>query len=176
MKQFVKSLGILVLCIVMMSSCNNSIKKGKSNQLAVVKENVGQEKATKNDSQLEVIISSDKDTYVLGDAIMLSFEVKNEGTKMISFLPWQTPLEGRFTADRFAVLLNDSPIAYSGMMVKRKAATDEDYLKLEAGKSTKAEINLLDAYKLVEKGVYKIQFKGTYESLPESNCIQIEVK
>ena len=61
-------------------------------------------------------------------------------------------------------------------MVKRKPPTEKDYITLKTGAVTKGKVNLLDGYKLTEKGTYTIQFMEANKSLPKSNSIKIEVE
>lgn len=127
-------------------------------------------------SPIKIDISTDKETYVLNAPIMLSFEVKNTSDKPYTFLPWQTPLEKRLTSNCMQVTLNGTPISYSGIMVKRMPPTQKDSLTLLAGESSSEKINLLEGYRLLEKGKYKIQFKESYKGLPASNEIEVTIK
>lgn len=129
----------------------------------------------KEPSFVKIKISTDKKVYKIGEPIMLSFEIKNTGKKPYTFLPWQTPLEKRFTGDCMQVTHSGTAIQYSGIMVKRMPPTEKDYLTLQTNESASEKINLLDGYKLKEKGIYKIQFKESYQGLPASNEIEVEV-
>ncbi len=61
-------------------------------------------------------------------------------------------------------------------MVKRMPPTQEDSLTILAGESSSEEINLLEGYKLMQKGVYKVQFKDHHQDLPASNEIEVTIK
>lgn len=122
-------------------------------------------------------ISTTKSSYNLGEDIELFMEIKNTGEKPYTFLPWGTPLENRFTGKCLEVVYNNSEaINYTGIMVKRVAPTDKDYVTLKTDEMAKGKVNLFEGYKLSKKGVYTIQFKETYTGLPSSNIITVEVK
>lgn len=125
---------------------------------------------------IEVKISTDKETYNLNAPITLSFEVKNRSDKPYTFLPWQTPLEKRLTSNCMHVTFKGTPISYSGIMVKRMPPTQKDSLTILAGESSSEQINLLEGYKLMQKGVYKVQFKDNHKDLPASNEIELTIK
>jgi len=127
-------------------------------------------------TSIESKITTNKSTYKINEPIELSMEVKNIGKKDYTFLPWKTPVENRFTGPCLNIIYNNKRIDYSGIMVKRKPPTEKDYITLKTGAVTKGKVNLLDGYKLTEKGTYTIQFMEANKSLPKSNSIKIEVE
>jgi len=127
-------------------------------------------------TSVEVKITTDKTTYKIDEAIELSMEVENKGEKQYTFLPWQTPVENRFTGSCLNIVFNNKTIDYSGIMVKRKAPTQNDYITLKTNESAKGTVNLLNGYKLNKKGVYSIQFNGKFDGLPKSEKIEIEIE
>ena len=127
-------------------------------------------------TSIETKITTNKSTYKIDEPIELSMEVKNTGKKDYTFLPWKTPVENRFTGPCLNIMYNNKRIDYSGIMVKRKPPTEKDYITLKTGAVTKGKVNLLDGYKLTEKGIYTIQFMEANKSLPKSNSIKIEIE
>lgn len=125
---------------------------------------------------VKTVVSTNKQIYKVGEPIELSFEVKNTGSKAYTFLPWGTPIEDRLTGDCLEVKLNGKTIDYSGIMVKRMAPTEKDYITLKAGENAKNSINLLEGYKLTSPGKYSIQFRETYDGIPASNVVEILVE
>ena len=121
-------------------------------------------------------ITIDKNTYTLGETINLNMTIRNTGQKPYTFLPWGTPLEKRFTRDCMDVKQNGVSIPYDGIMVKRVEPTEKDYVTLQTNETLSGEVNLLDGYKLEKKGMYTIQLKETYQGLPDSNLIELEIK
>lgn len=122
-------------------------------------------------------ITTNKSFYKLNEPIVLAMTIKNTSKKSYMFLPWGTPLENSFTSDCLNVIYNDKEsVNYTGIMVKRLPPTKNDSITIKPRKSTTGYVNVLDGYKLTEKGVYTIQFKENYRNLPSSNAINIEIK
>lgn len=121
-------------------------------------------------------ISLDKTSYKPSEAILLTLTVSNSTSVAYTFLPWGTPIENRFTGDCLTVTLNGKELPYTGIMVKRMAPTDKDYITLQQGENTSGQVNLMDGYKLTEKGLYKVQFKEQYNGIPASNVVELRVE
>lgn len=126
--------------------------------------------------KLTTTISTDKKLYKVGEPIELSMELKNLDKNPYRFLPWATPLENRFTGGCLNVFYNDNLVSYSGIMIKRIAPIEKDYVKLKQNEVYSGKVNLLDGYKLIEKGTYSIQFKKNFKGLPTSNVVMITIK
>ncbi|MGS2738256.1 hypothetical protein [Sinomicrobium sp. M5D2P17] len=156
---------ITILAVLTIYSCNTN-KKNKT---------LGA-KDIMQISSVQTTISTNKDVYKTGEPIELSLEVKNTGNKPYTFLPWGTPLENKFTGGCLKVADNNGAIDYKGIMVKRVSPTEKDSITLETGKTAVGKVNLLDGYKLKEKGIYTIQFEETYNGLPASNTIKVEIE
>ena len=122
----------------------------------------------------ETILSVNKDKFKTGESIELTFEVKNNNIESFTFLPWGTPLEGRFTKSYLNIIHNDETIKYSGIIKKRRVAIEDDYTTLETNETATEKVDILKGYKLIEKGVYHIQFKES-SNIPASNIITIEI-
>ncbi|WP_148044230.1 hypothetical protein [Sinomicrobium pectinilyticum] len=156
---------ITILAVLIIYSCN-TLKKN----------NGSESKGTTHISSVQTTISTNKSVYKIGEPIELSLEVKNTGNKPYTFLPWGTPIENKFTGGCLEVTDNNGVLEYKGIMVKRVSPTEKDYITLETGETVVGKVNLLDGYKLKEKGVYTIQFDETYNGLPESNTIKVKIK
>lgn len=120
-------------------------------------------------------ISTNKTTYKLGEAIELSMQIKNTSEKPYRFLPWGTPLENRFTRECLQILYNGQKVPYSGIIVKRVAPTEKDYITLKKGEIYNGKVNVLNGYKLTKKGTYTIQFEEKYDGMPASNVVMITI-
>lgn len=167
-----KLLSTFTLFLLLLTACTPPLKNNRTSNAE------GGEKTEENTNmdKIKTTISTDKQIYAQEEAVLLSFEVSNTGKTPFTFLPWQTPLEKHLTGDCMNITRNETSVSYTGIMVKRRPPTEEDYLTLQSGKSTSGEINLLDSYQLTEKGTYIIQFKESYQNLPASNEVEIEVE
>lgn len=122
-------------------------------------------------------LNTNKNSFNINEPIELTMTLTNAGESSYRFLPWGTPIEKRFTGDCLTVTHSDgTAVNYTGIMVKRMAPTDKDYITLATGDSASGTVNLLDGYKLDKKGTYTIQFKETYQGLPASNTINVTIK
>ena len=93
---------------------------------------------------LQTRIRTTAETYAAEDPIELIFEVRNTSDKPVEFCWWQSPLEKRFTADRFDIDGPGGEVAYTGMMVKRlpPSRADGDYVTCHPGWTLSVRFNL----------------------------------
>jgi hypothetical protein len=98
------------------------------------------------------VINADESARVL-------FYIENNSADSIKILPWQTPLEGELTADIFDITLNGDTLQYQGIMIKRAAPTDADYLTLSAGERREIVTSLSDSYDMSATGEYLVKLR-----------------
>ena len=101
------------------------------------------------------------------ESVSLHFYIENQTDLPIRWLPWGTPLEERLTADCFDVTVNDQQLDYIGIVVKRMAPTDADYIELAAGDKIEAEVDLSLSYDMAAAGEYTVQLK----TVDGVNCV-----
>jgi len=111
-----------------------------------------------------VSLSTDKATFAAAEDIILHLNITNPTSHSIRLLKWFTPLEG-VEGPLFTVLRNGEPATYLGMMVKRAAPTDRDYMSLTAGEGLTCEVNLSDYYDLSVSGNYRVMYDVTSNQL-----------
>jgi len=115
---------------------------------------------------LEASLAVYKSSHRASDALIVEFSLTNHGDEPVRVLPWNTPLEGRFTAPIFKVETSDGRIIeYIGPMLKRRAPTAGDYLTLGSGEVVSARLDLAEAYALYDTGSYWISFDADLEIL-----------
>ncbi|HXT49969.1 MAG TPA: hypothetical protein VN811_02950, partial [Thermoanaerobaculia bacterium] len=71
---------------------------------------------------------------------------------------WQTPFAG-LDADLFDVTRDGEPVAYTGRLVKFARPTAEDYIRIPAGGSLSAEVDLAAAYDFTRRGEYAVRYR-----------------
>jgi len=108
---------------------------------------------------IDVKFLSDENTQ--DGKVVLS--VSNNSKKDIEVLKWNTPLEKRLSADMFNVKLGQKDADYTGRLIKRGTATDNDYMLLESGVSEKITIDLSKYYEMKKKGNYSVEFDGSFK-------------
>lgn len=132
---------------------------------------------TKSKRNPKTNIEVKKNSYNLGESIVLYFSVENESTTNFNFCYWQTPLEKTFTANFLEIVFDGNTIPYKGRMLKRTPPNEDDFITLKSKESIAQEIDITTAYELDKIGEYQIKFIGrSINQLPSSNTITIKIK
>jgi hypothetical protein len=91
-------------------------------------------------------------------ATELVFSVRNRLDKEVKLLSWYTPLEG-LMSDLFIITDDDGEaLPYQGMMVKRGAPQESDYIAIPVGEAVEVVLELGLAYPF-DSGEYQITLK-----------------
>lgn len=101
-------------------------------------------------------------TVKAGDPIMVTFTVKNPGSKDQQFLKWQTPFEG-FLND-FLDIRNPAGelLEYHGPMVKRLMPPPaESFITVGAGQQQTGSTDITKVYRIKLPGTYTVEYTGT---------------
>ena len=94
---------------------------------------------------------------VAGQAVMLRFSLRNDGTAAVRVLRWNTPLEGAWFAPFVEVQRDGRPLTFQGPMVKRGEPRAEDYVALAPGQTLVSDIDLALPFDLSVPGRYRVQ-------------------
>ncbi|RBP51483.1 hypothetical protein [Arenicella xantha] len=103
---------------------------------------------SKTEAGLLLTMRVDQPALASGQVIIVS-ELVNQAGQSITFLPWNTPFDSAVTGDFLSVTQAGSDNArspYIGMMVKRMAPTDSDYLTLAHQQSIENRLDITRAY------------------------------
>ena len=119
-------------------------------------------------NQVKVSISTQKQ-YRLGQAIKVSFVIKNGTNKPIQLLKWGTPLEGQLTRNSFRVTYKNKELPYQGRLFKRAKPTKKDFIILPALTSIQADITVTSEYPISHAGQYTIAYRTSYLSVENSS-------
>lgn len=95
-------------------------------------------------------------SVVAGRPVPVRFKLRNRGNAAVQLLTWATPFEGWF-APYVKVWRDGTELAYTGPSLKRGEPAREDYLRLAAGRSRSAVVDLAQAFDLGRKGHYRVQ-------------------
>lgn len=94
----------------------------------------------------------------VGQPVWMRFTLTNTGAAPLQVLSWNTPFEGAWFAPFVTVRREGGPaLPYRGPMHKRGDPTAADYLRLEAGQSLNAELDLALPFDLSAPGRYRVQ-------------------
>lgn len=91
-----------------------------------------------------------------GQPVWLRFTLANVGPAALQVLRWNTPWEGQWFAPFVTVEVDGRALRYAGPAIKRAEPRAEDYLRLEPGASTTAEIDLALPFQLGQPGRYRV--------------------
>jgi peptidyl-Lys metalloendopeptidase len=105
-------------------------------------------------------LRADKALFKTGQEVTLHFTITNPNDTSIRVLKWFTPLEG-VEQPLFTVTRDGEPVTYLGVMVKRPAPTEQDYITLAAGESLTSDVNLSAYYDLSVSGNYEVMYDVT---------------
>lgn len=96
------------------------------------------------------------DTVRAGAPLPLTMVLHNRGRVALRVLTWGTPFEGAWLQPFVSVLRAGTPLPYQGATVKRGAPEASEYLRLPAGASRRAALDLRDAFDLSAPGDYRV--------------------
>ena len=100
-----------------------------------------------------------RDHFAPGEPIVVTFRLTNAGDSDAWVLGWHTPLEG-IKGRIFDVSCAGESVAYAGRMMKRGDPAAADYIRIAAGSSAAAEVDLREAYSLLRCDQYVVGFTG----------------
>jgi len=90
--------------------------------------------------------------------VMVRITYSNDSATDLYLVRWQTPLQG-VEGDLFDVRLDGHPVAYTGRLYKRARPAVADYLRVPAGGSLSADIDLSKVYDLSHTGEASIGYR-----------------
>ena len=102
-----------------------------------------------------------KDSYKVGEPVLLRFTVYNNADSIQQFCKWHTPFEPLMSKYLEVKKENGEEINYQGPMAKRMMPPPADsYVKVNPGDSLSVDVDVLKAYAIVEPAIYKIIYTG----------------
>lgn len=99
----------------------------------------------------------------LCDPIPLVFTVTNQGDDGVYLLTWYTPLEG-VAGNIFRISSGGEELAYQGPLAMRGDPVQDQYIFLEPGGSTSAEVDLSPYFDFSRPGEYLIAYRSPWIS------------
>lgn len=115
--------------------------------------------ASAANSAIRVVISpsTKQATEDVGSA--LRFTMRNDSTKSVRVLKWQTPFYG-LQHDLFDVSVGGQEVEYVGAWYKRGAPTKDDWMELKAGESRSVDLDLSAVYPFEASGMYEMKYSA----------------
>lgn len=103
-------------------------------------------------------IQADKAVLGVADDVFVRFTLHNESPEDLYVLSWQTALRG-IHEDIFDVRRDGKPVGYTGRLYKWATPQAEDFVRIPAGGSVSARVELSSAYDISRTGEYSIQYR-----------------
>lgn len=126
--------------------------------VAVVAALCGVQAASAATRGLSATIGMEKSFLGDADGAAVRVTLHNDAGRDLYLLHWQTAVRG-VEADIFDVRLNGKPAAYTGRLYKWATPRAEDYVRVPAGRSVSAEVDLSAYYDLSRTGEYSVRYR-----------------
>jgi peptidyl-Lys metalloendopeptidase len=107
---------------------------------------------------LTATLEPQKSNLDKSDDAVFSFTLSNESNRDLWVLGRETPLQG-IQGNLFDVRLNGQPVAYTGRLYKWGRPVAADYIRIPAGGSVSATIELSSVYEMAHTGEYSFQYR-----------------
>ena len=92
-----------------------------------------------------------------GEPVRLRLHLHNAGSQAVQVLHWGTPFEPGWFAPYVTVQRGGTALLYGGATVKRGDPDASQYLRLAAGATETAEVDLAAVFDIVPPGAYRVQ-------------------
>jgi peptidyl-Lys metalloendopeptidase len=112
---------------------------------------------TSNRANINVTLSSESTDLIGTDDVTVNVTMTNANSVPVFVPKWYAPTEAA-TSGVFTITRNGEPVPYLGAIVKRKAPSPQDFVKIAAGASLSFKVELSALYDLSTSGVYNIQY------------------
>ena len=97
------------------------------------------------------------------DDVILRVTYHNGTAEDLYLLRWQTSLYG-IEGNVFDVRLDGQTVEYTGRLYKRGFPQAEDYVRIPAGGSVSADVELSSAYDMSRTGEYAIRYRASVQN------------
>lgn len=103
-------------------------------------------------------IRAEKASLGAADDVFVRFTLRNDSKEDLYVLSWQTPLRG-VDENIFQVTRDGKPVDYVGRLFKWATPQAEDFIRIPAGRSVSARVELSSVYDISRSGEYSIQYR-----------------
>lgn len=105
--------------------------------------------------------------------VILQCSVTSTLANPITILPWNTPLESRLLGAYFTVYTDKGDsLPYQGLMVKRAAPEESDYLVISPNEPLNNQIELTQAYRFCAATQYTIEYHAQ-QTTPSGHVLKL---
>jgi peptidyl-Lys metalloendopeptidase len=121
---------------------------------------------------LTTTIESQRNYIGTADDVTLKVTVRNDSAEDVHLLRWETALQG-IDANIFDVRLDGKPVDYTGRLYKRAIPTAADYVRIPAGGSVSADVELSSAYDMSRTGEYAIRYRASVQDTLRADGLKV---
>jgi peptidyl-Lys metalloendopeptidase len=121
---------------------------------------------------LTTTIESQRNYIGTADDVALKVTVRNDSAEDVYLLRWETALQG-IDANIFDVRLDGKPVDYTGRLYKRATPTASDYVRIPAGGSVSADVELSSAYDMSRTGEYAIRYRASVQDTLRADGLKV---
>lgn len=107
---------------------------------------------------LSVTLESPVNFVGAADDAFVKVTYQNDSKEDIYLVRWQTALKG-VEGNLFDIRVGGRPVEYTGRLYKRAMPTADDYIRIPAGGSLSADVELSSVYDLSRTGEYAIRYR-----------------
>ncbi|HEX4966059.1 MAG TPA: M35 family metallo-endopeptidase [Thermoanaerobaculia bacterium] len=103
-------------------------------------------------------IESQTNNVGVADDVNVRITYRNDSAEDVYLLRWQTALQG-IEGNLFEVRVDGQPVPYTGRLYKRGTPQASDYIRIPAGGSRSADVELTQVYDFSRTGEYTLRYK-----------------
>ena len=140
---------------------------------AAVAFSLGTSAASAGVRDLTTTIEAEKGFLTAADDVVVRFTLRNDSRTDLYVLQWQTPLKG-VKENIFEVRRDGEPVDYTGRLYKWAQPRPQDFIRIPAGQSVSAEVELSSVYDMSRSGEYSIQYRVPVREALRVNGRQVE--
>ena len=123
---------------------------------------ISAEAQSKSDVSVQLLVEGV--SFSSPQAVLVRIIITNNTAKDLRILSWYTPDNG-ILEPLFNVTRNGESSDYLGALYKRPDPTEQDYIKLAAGKSVEYIVDLSKYYSFIKSGTYVVQYRVSSKDL-----------
>jgi peptidyl-Lys metalloendopeptidase len=113
---------------------------------------------------IKVTLSSDVTSFPSTAEVFVHMTFTNSSEFSVKVLKWYLPIDG-MEAPLFTITRDGEPVTYLGILVKRSAPTENDYITLQAGEILTLDVALSPYYDISVSGNYSIIYDVASDDL-----------
>jgi len=121
---------------------------------------------------LSVTLDSTASLVAPSEDVVVRVTYRNDSQTDLYLLRWQTPLKG-VEGDLFDVFVDGQRVEYTGRLYKRAAPKAEDYLRIPAGGTVSAGVELTSVYEMSRTGEYAIRYRALAQDTMRANDLKL---